>query len=511
MALQMMETANQRFPQLLKLIFWLLVIKALTVLGVHYAGIGLMPDEAQYWTWSKALSYGYYSKPPGIAWEIAFGTLFFGDTEFGVRLGALILSFALSISVYLLARKGGLEGRYAFWTAIAFSLTPIGVLSTFLATTDCGFVLFWTLAAGVFAKALLEDTEHSFLTIGILIALGALFKWAIYLLWIPIIIFALWQRKLTLRFVVGLAISLVALVPSIIWNMSHEWATFQHVWKSVTPQHVVKAGNPLAFIGAQFALVSPVVFVLLLIATVGIAKQLRKVPLSIAFYFWTFVGIFLTVFALSFFKKVQGNWAVACYPTGFAMLFAYAAMSRKSFMRWMQVGLLISVVLLVFAFLAPKLSLVSYRSNPWKEGLGWERIETGLKHTGYDPEKHFLFSDRYQTASVLSFYGPNKKRAYFMNLKGLRKNQFSYWNKMAEKEVGKTGFFVTVVEGHGALERALKVQQEMKNDLRDYFAEVSGTLVIVPLYESKGETSKVAVVIRAEGYNGKLPPETKKF
>src|SRR4029077_10633066 len=137
--------------------------------------------------WSRALSYGYYSKPPGIAWEIAFGTLFFVDTEFGVRLRALILSFALSIAIYLLARKGGLEGRYAFWTAIAFSLTPIGVLSTFLATTDCGFVLFWALAAGVFAKALLDDTKHSFITIGVLIALGALFKWAIYLLWIPII------------------------------------------------------------------------------------------------------------------------------------------------------------------------------------------------------------------------------------------------------------------------------------------------------------------------------------
>lgn len=511
MALQIMETANQRFPQLFKLIFWLLVIKILTVFGVQYAGIGLMPDEAQYWTWSRALSYGYYSKPPGIAWEIACGTLFFGDTEFGVRFGALIVSFALSIAVYLLARKGGLEGRYAFWTAIAFSLTPIGVLSTFLATTDCGFILFWTLAAGVFVKALLDDTKHSFITIGILIALGALFKWAIYLLWIPIIIFALWQKKLSLRFVLGFLISIVALAPSIIWNMSHEWATFQHVWKSVSPNESVKEGNPLAFILAQFALVSPVIFVLLLMATCGIAKQIKKVPLSIAFYFWTFVGIFLLIFALSCFRKVQGNWAVACYPTGFAMLFAYAAMCRESFMRWIKAGLFISVILLVFAFLAPKQSLVSYRSNPWKEGLGWDRIETGLQHSGYDPEKHFLFSDRYQMSSILSFYGPDKKRAYFMNLKGLRKNQFSYWNKMAEKEVGKTGFFVTVVEGKGALERALKVQQEMKKELSEYFTTVSETLVLIPLYEGKGETSKVAVVIRAEGYNGKLPPETTKF
>ena len=60
---------------ILRLTLWLLVIKAMTCAAFIYSGIGLMPEEAQYWTWSQDLSYGYYSKPAGIAYEIAFGTL----------------------------------------------------------------------------------------------------------------------------------------------------------------------------------------------------------------------------------------------------------------------------------------------------------------------------------------------------------------------------------------------------------------------------------------------------
>ena len=36
-------------------------------------------DEAQYWGWSKDLAFGYYSKPPLLAWAIAAVTGVCGD------------------------------------------------------------------------------------------------------------------------------------------------------------------------------------------------------------------------------------------------------------------------------------------------------------------------------------------------------------------------------------------------------------------------------------------------
>ncbi len=42
-----------------------LLLKAAAIIGVIlYAGIGLGPDEAQYWTWSRNLAWGYYSQTP---------------------------------------------------------------------------------------------------------------------------------------------------------------------------------------------------------------------------------------------------------------------------------------------------------------------------------------------------------------------------------------------------------------------------------------------------------------
>jgi 4-amino-4-deoxy-L-arabinose transferase-like glycosyltransferase len=86
-----------------KLLCFILFIKAAAIAClIVYGNIGLVPDEAQYWTWSKALDLGYYSKPPGIAWQIWLGTFFFGDTEFGVRFMSLVFSFAQSIAIFFL-------------------------------------------------------------------------------------------------------------------------------------------------------------------------------------------------------------------------------------------------------------------------------------------------------------------------------------------------------------------------------------------------------------------------
>lgn len=46
----------------------------------------LYPDEAQYWLWSRTLDFGYYSKPPVIAWAIWATTKLGSDAEPWVRL-----------------------------------------------------------------------------------------------------------------------------------------------------------------------------------------------------------------------------------------------------------------------------------------------------------------------------------------------------------------------------------------------------------------------------------------
>jgi hypothetical protein len=51
----------------------------------------LYADETQYWLWSREVDWGYFSKPPMIAWIIAATTAVFGDADWAVRLAAPFL------------------------------------------------------------------------------------------------------------------------------------------------------------------------------------------------------------------------------------------------------------------------------------------------------------------------------------------------------------------------------------------------------------------------------------
>ena len=50
------------------------------------AWMPLLPDEAYYWVWSRALAPGYFDHPPMVALWIAAGTALAGEGALGVRL-----------------------------------------------------------------------------------------------------------------------------------------------------------------------------------------------------------------------------------------------------------------------------------------------------------------------------------------------------------------------------------------------------------------------------------------
>ncbi len=484
-----------RLWKLLALVF---VVKCVTAVAIVYAGIGLMPDEAQYWTWSQALSYGYYSKPCGIAWQIAFGTHFFGDTEFGVRFGALILSFFSPIALYFLAYNTARSDRVAFWAAALFALSPLGIISGLLATTDCAYILFWTVACALFAKDLSLERPTSFAALALVIAIGAQWKWPIYAVWIPIMLFRPEKRALY-----GVALSLLGLIPSLVWNLEHDFSTFRHVGTSVQPTSVA-AANPGSFVLAQFAILSPLLGVLLVLAWSAIVRSFKKALCAERFCVVTTGLFFGAVLAMSFFEKVQANWAVAAYPTAFALLGPYLERLRRGLL-WAKLAGLVSILFVLIGFLLPRLP-IPLAKNPWKEGLGWDQLAGALEESGYSPEQHFLFSDRYQMTSLLSFYGLEQKRAYFFNIKALRKNQFSYWPGMPEKELGRSGFFVEVVTNRDP-EAATR---DFQRELEPYFFTVR-TMSPQVLMQLDGKAVKTAIILFCEQYNGKVPAETSKY
>lgn len=432
------------------LLLALLCLKALIMVAlITTHTIELGPDEAQYWTWSRTLDWGYYSKPPAIAWQIAAGTALFGNTELGVRFFAIVLSFFQSLALYTLALRSGLSACAAFWSAIIMAFSPIGIFGSLFAVTDGGFLLFWSLSCIIMAAALSRSQGASPLLIGLTIACGALFKWPIYFFWALFLLcrhFYFPDQKL-IRLFAGVAISLCGLLPSLWWNSQHDWATFRHVSATLqggSMEHSSNA-NPLAFLGSQIALLSPLLFLLLLLSYRSFFQYYKTANPAIRFCGWSSLLTLALFFILSFFQKIQGNWSLLVYPTAIVLL-CWAFGSFKEALL-LKCGVALSLLLVALALAIPLLQERFpgiYKINPFKQNMGWSALKERLTMAGYAPDREFLVSDKYQTSSILSFYNESQKRAYFLNLRGARKNQFSYWGSLQENERGKNGYFAWI-------------------------------------------------------------------
>jgi hypothetical protein len=446
------------------------------------------------------------------------GTQLFGQTELGVRFWSLLWSFLQAYLVFALALKAGLKPRTAFWSGILMAFCPIGLMGSFLAITDGGCLIFWTLACLVIVSALRQNQTPSPYLIGLCLMSGALFKWPVYFFWIFFLIsWYLWFPQLSwIKIFGGISLSLLGLLPSLWWNMSHEWATFRHVSSTLQGGQGTPGGNFFEFFGSQVLLLSPILFGLFIYIGFHLIKKRREISSALLFCGGISFGCLTIGLILSLFQKIQGNWIVFAYPTAIIWLTGFICeKSRQE--KWLKGGILIAVCLVACLLSFPQFyhstwrpSFLSHRVNPFKHNVGWDRLEESLLKTGYNPFTDFLVSDKYQTTSLLSFYGPQQRRAYFLNLQKVRQNQFSYWSNMVEDFAGKTGYFVWT-ENDPHLEREWKQKLEFyQAELKNYFEKVE-LIGLFPLLYDHEKVVKGAFIFKCSCCQSTPLPSTQIF
>src|SRR6266496_233611 len=138
---------------------------------------GLYPDEAQYWFWAQHPAFGYYSKPPLVAWLIALTTAAFGDSEFAIRLAAPLLHAGAAGIVYAIAPRL-YDPRTGFWSALAYVTLPGVSLSAFLISTDAVLLPCWAAALYAFIRSREPGGARWWLLVGAMAGLGLLAKYA---------------------------------------------------------------------------------------------------------------------------------------------------------------------------------------------------------------------------------------------------------------------------------------------------------------------------------------------
>jgi 4-amino-4-deoxy-L-arabinose transferase-like glycosyltransferase len=148
------------------LVVLLLAILAVRIIALAVSHAELFFDEAQYWAWGQEPAFGYYTKPPLIAWIIGATTSLCGDAPFCVRLPSPLMHFLTSLVIYAIATKLH-SSRAGFWAALLYALMPGTSISATLMSTDVPLLLFWAIGL----LAIVHHVERPSLAAGV--ALGA--------------------------------------------------------------------------------------------------------------------------------------------------------------------------------------------------------------------------------------------------------------------------------------------------------------------------------------------------
>src|SRR5690606_4041263 len=96
---------------------------AIRIVALTFNATDLFFDEAQYWSWSLEPAFGYYSKPPLIAWMIWAATEVCGHSELCIRLPSPLIHSATALVIYGVAARL-YDRRVGFWSAVVFATLP---------------------------------------------------------------------------------------------------------------------------------------------------------------------------------------------------------------------------------------------------------------------------------------------------------------------------------------------------------------------------------------------------
>lgn len=358
----------------------LAALAAFRLITLWLTPLELYPDEAQYWAWSRTLSWGYFSKPPMIAWLIAGSTAVGGDDEVWVRLPALICQTAAAGFLFLAGRRLW-NARTGFWAAAIYALAPGVALSSGVASTDAPLLMF--LAAALWAYALMLRGGGAAAAVGLGCALGLAFlsKYAaLYVLGALALHAALspeGRRAWTpARAVAGLAAFAVIVAPNLIWNALNGFETVAHTASNANwnAGDLANPGEALEFVASQLGVFGPLAFPLFLIGAVGWLR--RRTPSGGARSAVLVLALtpLLLVTAQAFLSRANANWAAAFMPAA-ALVVAAAAQSWRRGQTILLVTAAVQFVvqvLMAAAVVSPAFASAVGLDNGFKRARGWE-------------------------------------------------------------------------------------------------------------------------------------------
>ena len=371
---------------------------------------GLHGDEAQYWAWSQTPAFGYFSKPPMIAWVIGSTTAIFGHAEWAVRLSAPFLHIATTVMIFLTGRRLWDE-RTGFLAALIYVLMPAVWLSSFIMSTDAALLLCW--ATALHGWACLRDGGGwgQVFQLGAALGLGLLSKYAMAFM-VPVLCAAVLldapSRKALLGprgfMVAGIAAAL--LTPNLMWNAAHNFATISHTAENANlGQDLFNPDEVIQFWIDQFGVFGFVPFPMLLIAILAALKTRLLSPAK-----WVGVLAALPLLAISLealLSRANANWAVTAYIAGPLLVALWAVQSSRRLV-WLKWGLILQTALVVSVggiAMSEKTVDAAGLTNAVKRLRAWPETAEAVRVQIASGDYAYIAVDNRLTFYDLNYYG----------------------------------------------------------------------------------------------------------
>jgi hypothetical protein len=402
------EAGTQASSYLRATILIVVVLTIVRLVALRFSAVDLFYDEAQYWSWSRGIALGSYTHAPVLAWIISAASHVCGNDEWCVRAPSSLLYAGTSLVVYAIGRRL-YDERAGFWAALSIALATGVVFSSRIISTDVPLLFCWAVALWAYVSLLIEPSKRWGLLLGLAVGLGMLAKYAMIYFLPGMALAALFSRRARLLFKrpevwLALLVAILVVAPNIAWNASNGFATVEHTGDIVLgdPSHP-SVMRVLEFLSTQFAVFSPVIFAVMIIATcrLGSSALVEQDRILIAL----FIPALAIVAVFAFFVKANANWAAASLVSGAVL--TGALLSRRNAKGWMALSVAIGVglqaALVTTDAIADRLA-IPHVANPYRRTMGWRQYAQAVDDMARRSGAKSIVTDSRADFAALQYY-----------------------------------------------------------------------------------------------------------
>jgi Dolichyl-phosphate-mannose-protein mannosyltransferase len=394
----------------------------LRVQALLISPLNLHFDEAQYWAWSQTFEWGYFSKPPLVAWAIAATTALFGDAEWAVRVAAPIAQGVGALLLFALGRNmyGAAAG---FWAGLGWLLLPAVWLSSGIISTDALLLPFWSLALLATWRLIVTRDWVWAITLGLAVGIGALAKYAMLYFVVCAALASLWSKPAravlwNVRGAVAAVIALAVLGPNLAWNFTHGFATIEHTAANARlTADFINPNELLEFLGSQALVIGPILFVVLIWLFWRAFRRADGLSDEDKFLLAFILPPLAVIMAQAFLSRANANWAATAYPAAIVWIAGNFAGTRKG-VRVLAAAMLLNLAIggtMMAAATDPVFADRIGFANGLKRSRGWEETarEIATRALGQPEEPPFtaVLVDHRATYFELAYYWRHARRS----------------------------------------------------------------------------------------------------